>query len=145
MRKYPEHVNGLVKEAGFSMLFLSEFFVFQMGPGWMSGMEHMMDWWGIPFMGFWMIGVWLVFVVIAFFVYKDAKERGMNELLWFILVVLPWIGILFLIIYLLVREEKKPQQPSQKSAEQILDERYARGEITREEYQQKSQDLRQRK
>ena len=30
-------------------------------------------------MGFWMIGVWLVFVVIAFLVYEDAEKRGPNN------------------------------------------------------------------
>ncbi len=135
-----------MRRFGFSVLFLFPFVVLQMGPGWMQSMEHMMDWWGVPFMGFWMIGIWIVFIIIAFLVYKDAKERGMNALLWFILVILPWVGIVFLIIYLIVREEKKPQQPlSQKSAGQILDERYARGEITHEEFQQKRLDMEQKK
>lgn len=106
--------------------------------------EHMMDrdWWGFPFMWFWMIGIWLVFIVIAILVYKDAEKRGMNGLLWFVLVILPWAGILFLIIYLLVREDKKKHIPSQKSAGAILDERYARGEITREDYLIMKKDIR---
>ncbi len=112
----------------------------------MMGWDHMMDWWGVPFMGFMMIGIWIVFIIVAFLVYQDARQRGMNALLWFILVILPWIGILFLIIYLILREEKKPQQSlSQKNAGQILDERYAKGEITREEYQQKKKDIDDRK
>jgi putative membrane protein len=92
------------------------------------------DWLGIPFMGFWMLGLWLVLVVIAFLVYKDAQDRGMNGILWFILVVLPWVGILFLIIYLIVRESKGTSAVPQKSANAILDERYARGEVTRDDY-----------
>ena len=103
--------------------------------------HHMMDWWGIPFMGFWMIGVWLVFVVIAFLVYEDAEKRGMPGLLWFVLVILPWIGLLFLIIYLIIREDKTQQFSLQKSAKSILDERCARGEITREEYQRMKKDI----
>lgn len=103
--------------------------------------HHMMDWWGFPFIGFWMIGVWLVFVVIAFLVYDDAEKRGMNGLLWFVLVILPWIGLLFLIIYLIIREEKTKQLPPLKSAKDILDERYARGEITGEEYQRMRKDI----
>ena len=47
----------------------------------------MMDWWGIPYMGFMMIGVWLIFVLIAYLVYSDAERRGMNGLLWFMLVL----------------------------------------------------------
>jgi putative membrane protein len=108
----------------------------------MMGWEHMMDWWGIPFMGFMMIGVWLVFIVIAFLVYQDASKRGMNGLLWFILVILPMIGIVFLIIYLIIRDETPAPQPvSQKNTKQILDERYAKGEISKEEYQSMKKDI----
>jgi len=99
------------------------------------------DWWGAPFMWFWMIGVWLVFVVIAFLVYKDAEKRGMDGTLWFVLAILPMVGILFLIIYLIIREEKTLRDTSQKSANAILDERYARGEITKGEYQRMKKDI----
>ncbi|HOK58712.1 MAG TPA: SHOCT domain-containing protein [Methanothrix sp.] len=104
---------------------------------------HMMDWgpmwwgtWGV-FPIIWMIGYWLVFLAIAYLVYRDAESRGMNGLMWAILVVLPWIGILFLIVYLLKRDEV-----SGRSAESILDERYARGELTRDEYLRMKEDLR---
>ena len=99
--------------------------------------DHMMNWWGIPFMGFWMIGIWLVFIIIAFLVYKDAQDRRMDGLLWLILVILPWIGIIFLIIYLIIRKEKIISVSPLKDAQKILDERYAKGEITKEEYEQK--------
>jgi putative membrane protein len=98
-----------------------------------------MDWWGFPFMGIGMIGLWLFFVIIAFLVYKDAEERGMNGLLWLVLVILPWLGILFLVIYLIIREDRTPL--SQKSAKAILNERYARGEITNAEYLQMKKDI----
>ena len=107
----------------------------------MMDWDHMMNWWGLPFMGFWMIGLGLVFIVIAFFVYKDAEKRGMNGLLWLILVILPWVGIIFLILYLILRNEKSPQISASKNALQILDERYVKGEITKEEYEQKKKDL----
>jgi hypothetical protein len=42
--------------------------------------------------------------VIAFFVYKDANERGMNGVLWGILVFL--FCIIALPIYLLIRKPK---------------------------------------
>jgi len=100
-----------------------------------------MDWWGSSSMWFWMIGYWLVFIIIGILVYRDAEKRGMSGLLWFILVILPWIGILFLIIYLIVREEKTSRSAPQKSANAILDERYARGEITREDYQKMKRDI----
>ena len=106
---------------------------------------HMMDWWwGASFMWFWMIGIWLVFVVIAFLVYKDAEKRGMNGLLWFVLVILPWIGIPFLIVYLIIREYKTSRDTFQMSANAILDARYAKGEITREEYQRMKRDLKEK-
>jgi putative membrane protein len=98
--------------------------------------EGMMNWgwWGSSSMWFWMIGYWFVFVIIGILVYKDAEERKMSGLLWFILVVLPWIGVLFLIIYLIIRQDRSQQGQPLKSANAILDERYARGEITQEDY-----------
>ncbi len=106
--------------------------------------DHMMDmnWWGLSSMWLWMIGYWVIFVIIGILVYKDAEERGMSGLLWFILVILPWIGILFLIIYLIIREDKVVDRLPQKSANAILDERYAKGEITRDDYQRMKKDMR---
>jgi putative membrane protein len=105
--------------------------------------EGMMDWgwWGSSSMLFWMIGYWIIFVIIGILIYKDAENRKMNGLLWFALIILPWIGILFLIIYLIIREEKGSQTHPQKSANTILNERYARGEITREDYFKMKQDM----
>ncbi|MCD6111534.1 MAG: SHOCT domain-containing protein [Thermoplasmata archaeon] len=114
----------------------------------MEGAEHMgMDWWGwfgIPYMGFIMLGIWLIFLVIGILVYQDAERRGMNGILWFILVIIPWIGILALLVYLIVREGKSEAVGSTvraKSAGALLDERYVRGEITREEYLKMKKDL----
>ncbi len=109
--------------------------------GHMMDMNHMMDWWGMPSMGFWMVGLWIVFIVVAFLVYKDAEERNMNGLLWLLLVIIPWIGILFLIIYLIIREDKIKHPSSQKNSLEVLDERYAKGEITRDEYKQMKKDI----
>jgi len=106
---------------------------------------HMMDWWGVPFMGFGMIGIWIVFIVIAFLVYKDAEQRNMNGLLWFILVIIPWIGILFLIVYLIIRSEEAEIEEAIEDAQKILDERYAKGEITRKEYLQMKKDMEKRR
>jgi len=105
----------------------------------------MMDWWGVPFMGFGMIGIWIVFIVIAFLVYKDAEQRNMNGLLWFILVIIPWIGILFLIVYLIIRSEEAEIEEAIEDAQKILDERYAKGEITRKEYLQMKKDMEKRR
>jgi len=103
--------------------------------------HHMMDWWGIPYMGFWWIGIWIIQFVIAFLVYKDAEKSKKNGLLWFILVILPWVGILFLIGYLVIRGEKTETKDAIVNADKIIDERYAKGEITREEYLEIKNDM----
>ncbi|HYT00899.1 MAG TPA: zinc-ribbon domain-containing protein [Thermoplasmata archaeon] len=48
--------------------------------------------------------VFVIFLLIAIWVYRDAESRGMSGVLWLILVLLfPLIG---LIIYLVVRHDK---------------------------------------
>ncbi|UCF12996.1 MAG: SHOCT domain-containing protein [Thermoplasmatales archaeon] len=124
--------------------FLSGFpFIVLNGNGWhmMEWGPHMMDWWGIPFIGFWWIAVWIVQFVLALLVYKDAEKQEKNGLLWFLLVILPWIGILFLIGYLVVRSEETDVKEATENAEKILDERYAKGEINRGEYLQMKKDI----
>ncbi|MGM0510989.1 MAG: SHOCT domain-containing protein, partial [Thermoplasmatota archaeon] len=70
----------------------------------------------------------------------DAEKRGMNGLLWFILVILPMVGLLFLVLYLVIRESSTGRYEN-KSARKILDERYARGEISKEEYMDMKKNL----
>lgn len=100
---------------------------------------HMMD--GVN-MWLWMLIGWLVLVVIAFLVYRDAEGRQMNGLLWFVLILLPWIGFLFLIIYLIVRDDRHRYEMTRKEPEAIISERYARGEIGHEEYSRMKENLR---
>jgi uncharacterized membrane protein len=76
--------------------------------------HHMMDWWGIPYMGLWWIGVWIAQLIIAFLV---------------------------IIGYLIIRREEDEVKESLDDAHKILDERYAKGEITRREYQQAKMDI----
>ena len=102
---------------------------------------HMMDWWGIPYMGYWNIGLWIVQLIIAFLVLKDCEKRNMNGLLWFILIILPWIGVLFIIGYLIVRSEGTEIKEGLDDAQKVLDDRYAKGEITRKEYMQTKMDM----
>lgn len=94
---------------------------------------------GFYYMDVWMIGVWLINLILAYLVYKDAGKRGMNGVLWGILVALPWIGIVFLFVYLITREEK--YLSSEGSHIKTLEERYARGEITREDYLRMKEDM----
>jgi putative membrane protein len=60
--------------------------------------------------------------------------------------LIPWIGILFLILYLIMRDSghriaAKGSASARTTAEEVLDERYAKGELTREIYQQMKEDL----
>lgn len=84
---------------------------------------------GFPFFGSGMMPFWLVFfLIIAYLVYRDANTRGMNGLLWAILVLIPMVGILFLVIYIIVRETSGQKvMPGEKSAMDIVKERYAKG------------------
>jgi putative membrane protein len=72
----------------------------------------MMDWY--PYMGFGTGLLWLiVLIVIAYLVYRLIK----NEKIF------------------------APNRPVMKNAEDILSERYAKGELTREQYLQMKEDL----
>lgn len=73
---------------------------------------HMMDW--CPHMGFGTSLVWLIaIVVIAYLIYRLIKTEKILA----------------------------PSKVSTKGAADILDERYARGELTREQYLQMKEDL----
>ena len=80
------------------------------------------------------IGLWLVQLVIAYFVYKDAKDQKMSAPLWFILVIIPFFGYMAAILYVIIREVRKPIE-TEKTPLDTLKERFARGEITAEEYE----------
>ncbi len=49
----------------------------------------------------------VISIMIAVWVYRDAKSRGMSGALWLIIVLL--FGIIGLIIYLVVRHDKVPE------------------------------------
>jgi putative membrane protein len=99
--------------------------------------------WGFPFFGWGMMLVWFVIAfVIGYFVYLDANKRGMNGILWWVLILIPMVGILVLILYVIVRETSGQKSLSEeKTAMDILKERYAKGEITGEEFQKMSENL----
>jgi putative membrane protein len=72
----------------------------------------MMDWGYYPFMGFLMSLIWLIVIlVIAYYVYK------------------------------LLKHEKILAPRNVESAEDILAKRYAKGELTKEQYMQMKEDL----
>ncbi|WP_202318669.1 SHOCT domain-containing protein [Archaeoglobus neptunius] len=95
----------------------------------------------LPLFGIGMFIWWIPLLVIGYLVYKDAEKRGMNGLLWFILVVIPMLGIVFLLIYIVLRETKGEMAKTEKTPLEILKERYARGEITEEEYRRIKEEM----
>ena len=99
--------------------------------------------WGFPFFGWGMMLIWfIIFLVIGYFVYQDANKRGMNGLLWWILIIIPMVGIIALVIYVILRETSSQKALTEgKTAMDILKERYAKGEITSEQFQKMSEDL----
>jgi putative membrane protein len=95
---------------------------------------------GAPVMGlFMMLVLWLVQLVIAYFIYKDAKDQKMSAPLWFILVIIPFFGYFIAVLYVIIREVRKPLEPERTPVD-ILKERFARGEITGEEFE-KARDI----
>lgn len=58
----------------------------------------------------------------------------------FIFMLFFWILIIILIVSL-VRSSKKGESPMDKTPLQILQERYAKGEIDKKEYEEKKKDL----
>ena len=73
---------------------------------------HMMDYY--PFMGFWSSLIWIIVVIVVAY-----------------------------LIYKLIKTEKilTPSKPLIKNADDILAERYAKGELTREQFLQMKEDL----
>lgn len=93
--------------------------------------------------GFWMIGMWFIFILIAVLVYQDAEKRGRSDaILWFVLLLIPMVSIFALILYLIIRDQDGGTHISRTNPLSVLDERYARGEIDRNEYNRIKDDLR---
>ena len=101
-----------------------------MPPGYFYSMNPMRPFFGLSFL----IIAWLVQVVIAYFIYKDAKNQKMSAPLWFILVILPMVGYPIAILYVIIREVRMPIE-TEKNPVDILKARLAKGEITIEEYE----------
>ena len=61
-----------------------------------------------------MIAVWSVQLLIAFLIYRDAKEQKMLAPVWVILAILPMFGYLVDVLYLIIRElrpSRKAENP----------------------------------
>jgi putative membrane protein len=95
--------------------------------------------------GFWMMGMWVFFLIIAVLVYQDAEYRGRTDgLLWFILLLIPMVSVFALILYLIVRDQDTGIHNQGSDPLAVVDQRYARGEIDQEEYRRIKADLRHR-
>lgn len=68
--------------------------------------HHMMDWGHMNWWGFPFLGLWFIGILIAIIV----------------------------IIYIIIQNEKTEEKEITNDAHRILDERYVKGEMTREEY-----------
>jgi len=55
------------------------------------------------------VGLWVIFLFIAIWVYRDAESRGMSGVLWLLVVLIT--GLIGLIVYLVVRHDKRPMMP----------------------------------
>jgi hypothetical protein len=53
---------------------------------------------------FLMIVIWLVQLLVAFLIYRDAKEQKMLAPVWAILAILPMFGYFADLLYLIIRE-----------------------------------------
>jgi hypothetical protein len=55
------------------------------------------------------VAIWfIIWLLIAIWVYRDAESRGMSGVLWLLIVIL--LGLIGIIIYLVIRKDK-PQYP----------------------------------
>jgi uncharacterized membrane protein len=75
--------------------------------------DHMTGWTGMHNMGIWLIFIWLSLAVVGVLVY-----------------------------YVMIKEDDRQTSHASSSVEVILDETYARGDLTSEEYLQMKRDIR---
>jgi hypothetical protein len=63
-----------------------------------------------------MIVIWLVQLLVAFLIYRDAKEQKMLAPVWAVLGILPMFGYLADLVYLVIREVRPSRMPEQPPA-----------------------------
>lgn len=51
-----------------------------------------------------MIVIWIVQLLVAYLIWRDAKEQKMLAPVWVILAILPMAGFLVEVLYLVIRE-----------------------------------------
>ncbi len=62
---------------------------------------------GLACLGFYVV-LFIIWIILAVWVYKDAKARGENAVLWLLIVLIT--GIIGLIIWLIVRPKEKKEE-----------------------------------
>ena len=62
-----------------------------------------------------MLAVWIVQLLIAFLIYRDAKEQKMLAPVWTILAILPMFGYLVDVLYLIIREVRSSRSTDKPS------------------------------
>jgi hypothetical protein len=70
---------------------------------------HMVGWWADPTPLELIIAYLVLALPIGLLVYIDSQHRGMNSALWFLLVLVPAVGLIVALVYLMVRGEERPQ------------------------------------
>ena len=58
-----------------------------------------------------MLAIWIVQILIAVLIWRDAKEQKMLAPVWVILAILPMFGFFADLVYLVIREVRAPRQP----------------------------------
>jgi len=53
-----------------------------------------------------MIALWVIQLLIAYLIYRDAKDQKMLTAVWVILAILPVFGYLVDVLYLIIRETR---------------------------------------
>ena len=71
--------------------------------------ENIAPWLGFGVCAIVYLAIFIVWIILAIWVYKDAKKRGENAVLWLLVVLLT--GIIGLIVYLIVRKSEQPAPP----------------------------------
>jgi hypothetical protein len=54
--------------------------------------------------------IWIVQILLAYLIYRDAKTQKMLAPVWVILAILPMFGYLVDVLYLIIREVRSPRK-----------------------------------
>jgi energy-coupling factor transporter transmembrane protein EcfT len=87
-----------------------------------------------PEFWYWTIGIWFIQLISAILIYRLLKKRVSNMFLWFALFIIPWMGILFLIGYLIIKGEETEIRESLDETKKTLNKQYENGKITKKDY-----------